>query len=183
MEGIKSCIIIYRHAENVFKYQTAEAHHELTTPRFNLLEASVMHLSERCLTPLKHCFKHHFSHFVCLFTVGLYAMLPTDKALLSLRGLTGICPHKQGLAQMGGTLQKVEIEIHNVKETQLLVMLSGQLSQLRASYFCVQHSMNLSLYSDKPLGFHIGGFLLAFSPYFVWHLKSCHFLFWPWIFD
>ena len=34
---------------------------ELTTPRFFLTEVSVMHLSEKCLTPLKHCFKHRFN--------------------------------------------------------------------------------------------------------------------------
>lgn len=34
---------------------------ELTTPRFAWIEVSVMHLSERHLTPLKHCSKHHLN--------------------------------------------------------------------------------------------------------------------------
>lgn len=68
-----------------------------TTPRFGLIEVSVMHLSERCLTPLKHCSKHHFnqkpgfslalllSSAYCLFTVSPYAGLPTEQRLLFLR--------------------------------------------------------------------------------------------------
>ncbi len=34
---------------------------ELTTSRFSRIEVSVMHLSERHLTSLKHCSKHHLN--------------------------------------------------------------------------------------------------------------------------
>lgn len=128
-----------------------------------------MHLSESCLTPLKHSFKHHFNRFDCLFTVGPYVVLPTEQGLLSLRGLTDWHLAQQTGTQRVGTLQQVEIEVHNLEETQLLVMLGGQPCQLCASYFCVQQSMKLFLDADKPLGVHVGGFSLAFTNYFVWY--------------
>lgn len=91
--------------------------------------------------------------------------------------MTDICPRKQGPVQRGGTLPRVELEIHHLDETQPFVTLNGQLCQLCASRFCAQRSVNLSLSSDKPLGFHIWGLSLAFTPYFIWHLRSCCFFF------
>lgn len=82
-------------------------------------------------------------------------------------------PHKQRPVQRSGTLPKFEIEIHNLDLTWPFVTLNGQLCQLCASHFCAQRSMNLSPSTDKPLGFHIWGLCLAFTPYFIRLLRSC----------
>lgn len=84
-----------------------------------------------------------------------------------------------GPVQRGGTLPEVEIEIHLLDKKRPFVTLNGQLSQLCVTRFCAPRSMNLSLSSDKPLGFHIWGLCLAFTPYFIWHLRSCWVFFQP----
>lgn len=77
-----------------------------------------------------------------------------------------------GPVQRGGTLQKIYIEIHYPDQTR-------PLCQWTANCVSFVHHVsghNLCLSTDKPLGFHIWGLYRAFTPNFIWLLRSCWFI-------
>ncbi len=91
---------------------------ELLTPRFALIEVCVMHFSERCLAAPFIINQLLFSPaYSKSFLLSFYsqAICRADyRSVPLLLRQTDICPHKQGPVQRGGTLPKVEIEIHHL---------------------------------------------------------------------